>query len=100
MIKNLTLGLILFGATLAQAETYDVRGAWGPRELLAASKASVIAFQQKHGTAIFQTIVGISVTRTSQGNSAKAKIAFVYQGATRLEQFFCHVHDGREIDCH
>lgn len=74
--------------------------AWGPRELVASSQGAVVAFKQKYGDELYNAIVGVSVTMTRQGNSANAKVAFVYGTTTRVEQFFCHTHDVSHIDCH
>lgn len=72
---------------------------WGAKELLAASQASTEALREHAGQSAYDAISALSIERSSQGNSAKAKLTYMVGSEKKTASYFCHAH-GDAIDCH
>lgn len=94
---NMGLVVITFlviGANVVAAET------WGVKELRIAQEAALSHFKDVQGSSLYDAISGFSIERNSSGNSGRAKINYKEGDQVKSVSYFCHVHEGTEIDCH
>lgn len=73
---------------------------WGVKELLAAQEASLEHLKSKAGDAAYDSVLGFSIDKNSQGTAAKAKITYMENGEKKTASYFCHEHEEDVIDCH
>ena len=46
-------------------------------------------------------VYGYSIERTTSGKAARAAVKYIdAEGVKKTQSYFCHVHEGEEIDCH
>ena len=94
VLRSMVALALTFSAGIASAEA-----PWGGTEIGQASHAALAALEEAEGAAAFAAVTGVTVERTAQGISAKAKVTYK-QGTTNVtKSYFCHRHDG-EVDCH
>ncbi len=94
------MSLVVVAFAISSGVTYAADGPWGVRELKIAQDTALETFKEKMGDAFYNAIAGFSIDRNATGTSGRAKV--IYQDGTEKKtvSYFCHVHEGTDIDCH
>lgn len=92
-MKNFVLGVSLFlVSTSGSATPFSVD------DLHKAMKAATEAFKEEFGVALHDSISGYQMNQLNEGG--RAKIFYKEEGQAKIIEYFCHFHDGDEMDCH
>lgn len=67
-------------------------------QLHAAAKVCTETFKSEYGTAFHESIYGIQSTKGASGS--KVKLFYKQNNQNLSIEYFCHFHEGEEIDCH
>jgi len=97
MKKIVAMFPVVIAATSLLAS--EAQAVWGAKELRQATHAATEHFLETQGQALYDSVSGLAIERSSQGISAKAKITYRDGSEVKTVSLFCHEH-GADIDCH
>jgi hypothetical protein len=97
MVKNLKK--VVIASTLLAAFTGKVyANGFTTEQLHAAAKVGTETFKLEYGAAFHESIYGIQSTKGASGS--KVKLFYKQNNQNLSIEYFCHFHEGEEIDCH